>query len=292
MGFYEIRFRLTCLIVLFSTLILYNLFRGRLLCLLGWGLLLATIAYVRYRWGVLEPGYDLINVGNPFMSTYVLRLSDGYLIIDSNFSFGWSQLVSGLRAENISLSEIKYIFVTHTHPDHVGCLAKLVAATSARIIGIPETFAILKTGAAPAAPGMLPIGLLAKLMASHFPMRFDPVDVPDRSLIFDGSENFLRDLGIPGRVLLLPGHSADSIGLLLDDGRLFCGDAAGNGLPGIERHAIVADNLPEYLKSWDTMIASSPKVVYPAHGLKFNPRDLIRYRHSLDGQQLPGSSPA
>jgi glyoxylase-like metal-dependent hydrolase (beta-lactamase superfamily II) len=38
-------------------------------------------------------------------------------------------------------------------------------------------------------------------------------------------------MGLPIRILFLPGHTCDSMGLLLEEtGRLFCGDAAMNAL--------------------------------------------------------------
>jgi glyoxylase-like metal-dependent hydrolase (beta-lactamase superfamily II) len=206
--------------------------------------------------------------------------------------FGWNSFLSTLRAENIALDEIKYIFVTHTHTDHVGFLAKLVGATNAKIIGIPETFVRLKAGEVPRSPSRASIGAMAGLMAKAMAkggrksQQFEAVDVPDRQLVYDGSDDFLAKLGIPGKLLVLNGHTSDSIGILLDDGRLFCGDAAGNGFPGIERHAVFVESLDDYLKSWDVMIESGAKTIYPGHGLKFPVSDLVKYRHSLDGKQL------
>jgi len=45
------------------------------------------------------------------------------------------------------------------------------------------------------------------------------------------SYELLRSLGVPGKILCIPGHNPDSISLLLDDGSCFCGDAAFNLMP-------------------------------------------------------------
>jgi glyoxylase-like metal-dependent hydrolase (beta-lactamase superfamily II) len=120
------------------------------------------------------------------------------------------------------------------------------------------------------------------------PSQFPALDVPeDRRIVFDGQGQYLRENGIPADILMLPGHTADSIGLLLDDGRLFCGDAAMNGLPGEGRHSIAAENLSDYYRSWDVMIGSKAKWIYPAHGPKFPVEDLVRYRHAIEGREYP-----
>jgi glyoxylase-like metal-dependent hydrolase (beta-lactamase superfamily II) len=83
----------------------------------------------------------------------------------------------------------------------------------------------------------------------------------------------------------LPGHTADSIGVLAE-GDLFCGDAAMNGFPSIKRTTILIENLKDYAGSWDIMMRSNAKTIYPSHGKPFPVSDLIRFRKFVDGITL------
>ena len=53
----------------------------------------------------------------------------------------------------------------------------------------------------------------------------------DRDIIIEGdNDEFLKGIGIDGVILHTPGHTRDSISVLLSDGSAFVGDAAMNFL--------------------------------------------------------------
>ena len=93
--------------------------------------------------------------------------------------------------------------------------------------------------------------------------------------------------GLPIRVVFLPGHTADSIGLFLEKTReLLCGDAAGNAVIAPARQAILIENVPEFAHSWDKIIALNPNHIYPSHGNPFAAEDLVKYRNRLNDLKL------
>lgn len=70
--------------------------------------------------------------------------------------------------------------------------------------------------------------VLSKGVRMHFP----PVKFGEGDFIVENDDDeLLRYLGIPGKILCTPGHSPDSISLLLDNGACFCGDVAFNLMP-------------------------------------------------------------
>jgi glyoxylase-like metal-dependent hydrolase (beta-lactamase superfamily II) len=240
----------------------------------------------------MVPETDLFNVGNPFVAVYLLKTPIGYIAIDTGFPNGLSTFLTLTQTYGIPHSAIKYFFITHSHIDHVGLLSKLVSLSpTAKIIGTEETFKRLKAGATPIVPGRRSLGWPGRAFqflrrGKPKPSQFPAVDVPeDRKIVFDGKRQFLRENGVAADILMLPGHTADSIGLMLEDGRLFCGDAAMNGLPGEGRHLIAAENLEEYYLTWDVMIGSKAKWIYPAHGPRFLVEDLVKYRHRIEGRE-------
>ncbi len=115
---------------------------------------------------------------------------------------------------------------------------------------------------------------------------FPPVNLSSNIIMANEHSNFFRIIGIPADILMLPGHTNDSIGLLLEKDKSFCGDAAMNNFPSIARNIICIENLDDYQKSWDTLISSKAKMIYPGHGKPFPIKDLVRFRHSMDGKQL------
>lgn len=91
---------------------------------------------------------------------------------------------------------------------------------------------------------------------------------------------------LQGKIIDTPGHTADSISLLLRDGSLFCGDAAMNGLPSLHRITIWVEDKTAFLKSWETIIAFRPKIIYPGHGKPFEYGELIANMNRAKNMKL------
>ena len=90
-------------------------------------------------------------------------------------------------------------------------------------------------------------------------------------IIFGDNDTLLPELGIDGEILETPGHTADSISVLLADGRLFAGDAAMNFLKvcGTRYRPIFGENYDEVKLSWEKLKVKEARTIYPAHGSPF-----------------------
>ena len=88
-----------------------------------------------------------------------------------------------------------------------------------------------------------------------------------------------------GKILFTPGHTVDSISLLVD-GNLFCGDAAMNGIPSSHKITIWVEDKAAFEKSWDVMLASGAKKIHPAHGSPFCPCELRKNKKFIAGLHL------
>lgn len=232
---------------------------------------------------------DMINIGNFMMNNYLLKISNGYIAIDTGYAGNFDRFCKGLKVQNIELKKIRYILLTHAHDDHAGFLGELLRATDASVIvhkDSPERLTLghnLSIGGCPTS--VAKAFFICMRIAGKGKHEFPAVDVSGRAIIWDGNGQPLREQGIPFDILALPGHTADSIGLLAD-GDLFCGDAAMNGFPSIKRTTIWIENLRDYASSWDIMIRSNAKTIYPSHGRLFPVSDLIRFRKFVDGITL------
>ena len=88
-----------------------------------------------------------------------------------------------------------------------------------------------------------------------------------------------------GKILFTPGHTADSISLVVD-GNLFCGDAAMDGIPSSRKITIWVEDKVAFEKSWGEMIASRAKKIFPAHGSPFCTCALRKNKKFIAGLHL------
>lgn len=228
------------------------------------------------------------NIGGYAVNNYLLETPAGWIALDTGYPGGEEVFLR--RLERLTPAEnLTYVFLTHHHDDHAGFLAALLARTRARVVLHPAGLPALAAGRSNEPPGAGYSSWPATLF-SRFKKAFTfPPAVPgDRAIPVTGEDDqFFHTLGLPLRILFLPGHTADSIGLLREDtGDLFCGDAAMNAVISVARHTIWIEDGAAFGRSWDTMLACQPTRVLPSHGRPFPPADLVKYRHYLDGRAL------
>jgi len=189
--------------------------------------------------------YTLVNVGYRSTNFYVIGAGRTRLLVD----LGWMGMLGAMRMElqrkGIGLSEITHGFATHYHLDHAG-LAQELKATGMLLIITPEQLA--------AAPVM-------KQWAKPQDNYVDVVlnDARTRVVALSASRAFLADIGIDGELIHTPGHSDDSVSLLLDDGSVFTGDLTHPALAE-EKHIDVVT------RSWQMLRDRGATTIYPGHG--------------------------
>jgi glyoxylase-like metal-dependent hydrolase (beta-lactamase superfamily II) len=173
------------------------------------------------------------------------------LLVDAGFPGTLPALVGRLRAYQLDLAAIRWVLATHYHPDHAGLVQELKQAAGVRLVIHPAQIPFLaELGAFYARE--------ARRADGFVPIRVEPGDV---TLAGDGRAE-LRALGFAGRVLLTPGHSDDSLTLLLDDGQAFVGD-----LPAPLFAA--GDRAPAVRASWQALLDAGARTIYPSHAASF-----------------------
>ncbi|MEA4891094.1 MAG: MBL fold metallo-hydrolase [Peptococcaceae bacterium] len=228
------------------------------------------------------------NIGGYMVKNYLLETPMGIIAIDTGYPGGAKKFIRRF-VRRWPLSELKYIFLTHHHDDHAGFLADLLEAAGAKVILHPLAAGFLERGRSAEPPGAgyssAPASLFS-LFKKDF--SFPPVKLDGRAIFVEHEEDqFFMDLGLPVRILFLPGHTADSLGLfLVETGQLFCGDAAMNAVISIARHTIWIEDVREFGRSWDKMLSLDPTKIYPSHGTPFPPEDLVKYRDFMKGRSL------
>ncbi|WP_254768107.1 MBL fold metallo-hydrolase [Salinilacihabitans rarus] len=228
------------------------------------------------RWITLSPGST---------NCYLLDADEGYLLIDTGYEWEYRSFVEQLADVGVDVAEIEYLLLTHHHDDHVGFANELLDGVT--VIAHEAADELLRAGENDRSGGGLlnrRVYYLAKLrswLVPEWDLTFPPVALRDDDLLVDGDDDrLLGELGIDGTILHTPGHTPDSISVLLDDGTLFCGDAAMSRplWAGIKYHTIFIADVDRYYESWRKILDSSAETVYPAHG---DPFDVDRLRENL-----------
>ena len=223
-------------------------------------------------------------VGNPMLRQYLLETPLGWIAIDSGYAGGFAAY-----SRRVPIDQIKFVFLTHAHNDHAGFLAELGQKSGAALVVCEASLPRLASGenVLPEGTGFTSrFGLAMSAMMKH--SVFSPVLPKDGDIILTSeADQPFHTMGLPLRVVWLPGHTADSIGLYLEETRaLFCGDAAGNAIIAPARQAMLIEDIPAFAQSWDKIIAMNPSRIYPAHGNPFSPNDLFTYRERLEHLKL------
>lgn len=210
---------------------------------------------------------------------YLIPISNKYLLIDTGYEKHRNLMHKRLASMNISISDIDYVLLTHHHDDHTGLLNEIKDHNpSCRVILHANAVSLLKKGKNDTTHCKYINGKvgtmisIVKKLNKQWDFSFPPYKVGPSDIIIK-EETTLNQIGIniSGKIIYTPGHTDDSISLLLDNGNCFVGDAASNMLQvmGTKYCVILITDLNQYYKSWEKIIKENAKTIYPAHGKPF-----------------------
>jgi glyoxylase-like metal-dependent hydrolase (beta-lactamase superfamily II) len=238
---------------------------------------------------------EIINFGNT-TNNYMFPAKNGYVLIDTGYENEFEPFCKEIEKNNIELKDIAYIFLTHAHDDHAGFLNELLHHTNAKVILHQKAVEGLhrgKNSIVGGYPGRLAfLSFKAMALSGKGEHRF-PIIEPqfeNRLTVINDSNIAGLENELSGKILETPGHTICSISLYLNNGILFCGDAAMNGFPSIRRVTIWIENLDDFCVSWEKIITLNPKEIYPGHGKPFLVSDLERFLPAVKKLKLLAGS--
>ena len=235
---------------------------------------------------------EIINLGNKIVNSYLYPVGNGFVLVDTGYPDGFSAFNQRLQALAISVENITTIFITHSHDDHVGFLNEMLHHTKASVVLHQKTVEALHRGenSKDGKCSSRFSQFLCKLMnlvgkSDHAFPKIEP-GFEDRLIVLNEHNKLQLEKELGARIIETPGHTACSLSLFLENGDLFCGDAAMNGFPTTRRTSLVLENADEYQRSWKAIIQLHPRMIYPGHGNPFPPSDLERYLPTLEDLKL------
>lgn len=232
------------------------------------------------------------------INCYVVEVEDSYVLIDTGEQGDWDQFRRRLRETGIELSQISYLFLTHHHHYHCGLLHNILLENDTiRVIMSQLCKGLLLTGKDDATHSAFYVNRRVALIywlyrsilgktktySRRHTSAFLPYQVRECDVLVTDVE--LRDIGIPlsCKIFATPGHSIDSASLLFRDGDCLVGDAASNvgeslvgdaaenvfQYAGARYCAPIIGDLKACYESWEKIIASGARRIFPAHGVPF-----------------------
>jgi len=207
---------------------------------------------------------------------FLLKCTGGYLLIDTDYQKYYKLFEKKIVNLGIATSDIKYLLLTHHHDDHAGFAAELVRRTGCQVIAHRNAVSALEEGKSE--ENIKPVNrriqiVMTFYMLVHKEFKFPPVRLAERDIVIEGdNDSFLKGIGIDGVILHTPGHTRDSVSVLLSDGRAFVGDAAMNFLrwTGVGHRPIYIEDINTVYESWRKLRERGARVIYPAHGRPFS----------------------
>ena len=175
-----------------------------------------------------EPSTEVLRIRTGAVNVYVIDHGGELTLVDASLRGSLPRIARALVRHGRRLEDVRRVFVTHAHIDHVGGLAELHAATGAQVITQALEAPYVRGEARQPRPASAELGPFDRLMA-----RLEggqPSAAAVQREVDDGTP--LDDVA-PGAVAIhLPGHTPGHAGLWLSHERLLlAGDLAFHFLP-------------------------------------------------------------
>ncbi len=215
-----------------------------------------------------------------FLNAYLVKTHEGSLLIDTgwNTEEAFASLTNQLEVIGIAWNDIRYIVITHAHPDHFGLVGRLVKHTTAKIVmhELENAFVhqryldfdklLEEMGYWLRINGVPEITRPLLQRSSLSQLGYVAVAKPD--IVVQGGEHLqLADFDF--EIIWTPGHSQGHICLFEPKRRiLFSGDhVLAKITPNISMHVQSMSNpLADYLSTLNSISKLPVEIVLPAHG--------------------------
>lgn len=190
---------------------------------------------------------QLLKYGNT--NTYYVKGDDVGVLVDTDWAGTLPAFFKEIKRQGISIDSIKYLLVTHYHPDHMGIAGELMEqGVQLVVMDLQQEY----------------IHFSDSIFEKDKRVNYSPIDLEKAIIIScEESRSFLAQIGIAGEIIATPGHSEDSISLLLDEGIAIVGDLYPLGAAPAFQDEVINN-------SWNKILNYNVKKIYYGHAKEEN----------------------
>lgn len=197
------------------------------------------------------------------VNCYLIEIDDGFILIDTGLNKSRKKLENALLNAGCAPGDIQLLIITHGDFDHIGNCAYIRDKYCCQVVMHKDDEEMATEGNMffnRKNPPLI-LRIIAKLL-----FRFKRNDRFSPDIYIKEGYDF-TEYGFNAKVISIPGHSKGSIGILTDEGDLFCGDLLENiKSPSL---AMIMDNKKEANESFEKLKKNNIKKIYPGHGNSF-----------------------
>ena len=200
---------------------------------------------------------------NISVNCYLIEIGNDRIVIDTGMPNQCSTIETELAKAGCQSGNLKLIIITHGDIDHCSNAAYLRQKFGTKIAMHYADLGMVERGDMfwnRQKPNIFIKAIFSLLFGLRKSNRFKP------DLYLKDGDN-LAEYGLDAQVLALPGHSKGSIGILLANKNLFCGDLLGN--TDEPKLWSIIDDPSAASASVEKLKSLAINTVYPGHGKPF-----------------------
>lgn len=182
---------------------------------------------------------QLLKYGNT--NCYYIKGKNGSILVDTD----WAGTLQAFykKIKELNIKNIDYLLITHYHPDHMGIAQDIIEmGTKLLLIDVQQDY----------------IHSSDIIFQKDKNIQFKPINTEPVIISCKQSRNFLKELGINGEIIHTPGHSDDSISLILDNASAFVGDL-------YDLKSAITFNDDKINNSWNKILSYNISKIYYGH---------------------------
>jgi glyoxylase-like metal-dependent hydrolase (beta-lactamase superfamily II) len=178
--------------------------------------------------------------------SYIIKNNDNIIMVDAGYPESFNTFSKILSENEIKLERIKFLIITHFHPDHAGLTQYL--KNNGTILLLHEC-------------QIEYISWINKHFEKHIHKKYIPINKDNRIITTEESKYLLQELGFNGLIISTPGHTEDSISIIIEN-MAFIGDLPKKNVIKNKKNGIINN-------SWEKIFENNVNIIYPGHGIEY-----------------------